>query len=569
MKLAALTLPLLAAAATCAPPAAAQQPTPSGNAPDPRVDAIFAEWDRSDSPGCALGVYRDGSIVYARGYGMADLERGVPITPATIFDIGSTSKQFAAVSIVLLAQDGLLSLDDDVRHHVPELPEYERPITIRHMLQHTSGLRDYIGLLTLGGARIDDVTTADDALAAIVRQRRLNFAPGDEYLYSNSGFFLLSVIVERVAGRSLRDFARERIFEPLGMERTHYLGSYDDIVPNRALAYAPRGDGLRTDMSRWLQLGDGAVFTSVEELLHWDRNFHEPRVGGESMLAELQATGRLAGGQPITYGLGLNIDQYRGLRTVSHGGAWGGYRAELLRFPDQRFSVATLCNIASANPPQLARRVAGVYLEDILAPASAAIAAAAGTPAAFEIDPATLREMAGTYRDTLTRMLRPVTFVDDRLHVHLGERYPLLPVGPAEFIAEGTPAVVRLAFADEDAAGVRRARLTVGTQQPAVLERVALITASGDELAAYAGQFYSDELQATYSFSVKDGVLVVRTRGADPQPLRPTTRDEFLAGGLVFRFSRAAGGVVDGFRLDAGRLRHLDFRRTDGQRQNR
>ena len=219
-------------------------------APDARVDSIFAAYDRPDAPGCAVGVYRDGRIQYARGYGLADLEHRVPITPATVFDIGSTSKQFTAATILLLEQEGKLSLDDDVRRFLPELPAYERPITIRHLLHHTSGLRDYIGLLRLAGVRTDDVATADDALQMLVRQRALNFAPGDEHLYSNSGYFLLSLIVERAAGRSLRDEARDRIFAPLGMTRTAYLGSYHDVVPDRAIGIWPVPTVVR--LVRWI-----------------------------------------------------------------------------------------------------------------------------------------------------------------------------------------------------------------------------------------------------------------------------------------------------------------------------
>ena len=331
-----------------------------------RVDAIFSAWDRPESPGCALGVYRDGAIAYSRGYGMADLERRVPITPRSIFDIGSTSKQFTAAAIVMLAQDGKLTLDDEVQKWIPELPNYGTPITIRQMLHHTSGIRDYIGLLTLAGARIDDVTDAGDALRIIARQKALNFQPGAERLYSNSGYFLLSVIVERASKQTLQAFAREKIFKPLGMTNTHYLGSYDDIVPDRALAYAPRGGGLRLDVPRWLQVGDGAVFSSVEELLQWDRNFYEPRVGGAAMIQTLQRPGSLGDGRPLTYALGLATGTHRGQRTISHGGSWGGYRAELLRFPNQRFSVAVLCNLGSIDPSALARRVADIHLEQVL-----------------------------------------------------------------------------------------------------------------------------------------------------------------------------------------------------------
>jgi CubicO group peptidase (beta-lactamase class C family) len=567
-----LSLALACCVMTASAASAQQAPGPRGSV-EARVDSIFAQWDRDDSPGCALGVYRDGAIVHSRGYGMADLERRVPITPRTVFDLGSTSKQFAATSVVLLAQEGRLSLDGDVRTYVPELPEYERPITIRHLLNHTSGLRDYIGLLVLGGEQIDGVTTADDALAAIGRQRQLNFLPGDEYLYSNSGFFLLSVIVERVAGASLRDFARERIFAPLGMERTHYLGSYDDIVPDRALAYSPRADGtLRTDISRWLQLGDGAVFSNVEELLLWDRNFYEPAVGGERLLADLQTRGRLNSGRELNYALGLNIGTHRGLPVVSHGGAWGGYRAELLRFPEQHFSVAALCNLGTINPQQLARRVADVYLADAIAaaapqqaPAQPASAPARQDPA-VDVPEARLRQLAGVYRDSASRAIRIILFEDGRLHMQLGERYPLRPLSESEFELVGPPVRVLLAFQPSVPDQPRRAVLSIAEQEPLVLHEAVLMAPSAADLAAYAGSYFSDELQATYTFVVEGDALVLHRRGAEPQRLQPSIRDEFTGGGLVFRFQRDGAGRSAGLLIDAGRIRDLGFARVADDR---
>ncbi len=559
-------LPALLAVTLLPVLATAQSVAAANGDRDAGVDAIFAEWDRTDSPGCALGVYRGGQIIYARGYGMADLERRVPITPHTVFDIGSTSKQFAAASIVLLAQQGKLSLDDDVRQHVPELPAYTRPITIRQLLLHTSGLRDYIGLLTLAGARIDDVTTAEDALAILARQKELNFEPGAEHLYSNSGYFLLSVIVERASGQSLRDFAREQIFAPLGMTRTHYLGSYDDIVPDRALAYSPKpGGGLRTDISRWLQLGDGAVFTTVEELLLWDRNFYDPQVGGQSLLAELQAPGSLANGKALTYALGLTVGEYRGQRTVSHGGAWGGYRAELVRFPEQRFSVAALCNLGTTNPSQLARKVAEVYLADVLTGEGAPGAQAAAAPARrVNVPVRTLRELAGTYRNPSTRALRTIVLEDGKLYLAMGQRYELRPRSAREFELLGAPARVTLGFEPPAAGEPRRLQWTVEGQEPVLLERIELVRPTAAELAGYAGTFYSDELQATYTLEAADGTLTLKRRGASPQQLRPTTRDEFSAGPMTLRFTRGADGEVTGYLLDVGRIRNLRFERVSG-----
>ena len=332
------------------------------------VDEVFSDLAKPGSPGCALGVYRDGKILYAKGYGLADIEQNTAITPQTVFDIGSTSKQFTAASILLLEKQGKLSVNDDVRKYLPELPSYGQKITILQLLNHTSGLRDYLTLMTLAGVNLDGVTTDADALALITRQRALNFAPGSEFLYSNTGFFLLSVIVQRVTGKTLREFAAENIFVPLNMAHTQYRDNHRAVIPDRALAYQQQEDsaGYALDVSYFEQTGDGAVHTSVQDLLSWDENFYSPRLGGKAFLAELQEPARLNDGKILDYAKGLFVRDYRGLRTVSHGGAWGGYRAELLRFPDQHFSVACLCNLANAAPGRRAQQVADIYLGHLM-----------------------------------------------------------------------------------------------------------------------------------------------------------------------------------------------------------
>jgi CubicO group peptidase (beta-lactamase class C family) len=334
------------------------------------VDAVFTQYAMAGSPGCALGVYRDGKIVYSKGYGLANLEENVPITPQSVFDLGSTSKQFTAASILLLEHQGKLRLDDDIRKYLPELPDYGQKITILNLLNHTSGLRDYLVLMELAGIHLDGVTTDEDALELIARQKALNFTPGSEFLYSNTGYFLLSVIVKRVSGKTLREFAAENIFAPLEMSHTQYRDNHTALVLDRAMAYdkKEKGDGYNLDVSYFEQTGDGAVHTSVEDLQKWDENFYTGQVGGKELLAELQERGKLNNGIELEYAKGLFIADYRGLRTVSHGGAWGGYRAELVRFPGEHFSVACLCNLGNANPSKLAREVADVYLANLLKP---------------------------------------------------------------------------------------------------------------------------------------------------------------------------------------------------------
>lgn len=334
------------------------------------VDEVFADLSKLGSPGCALGVYRDGKILYTKGYGLANLEENVPITPQSVFDIGSTSKQFTAASILLLQAQGKLAMGDDIRKYIPELPDYGQKITILHLLNHTSGLRDYLTLMDLAGINTDSVTTDEDALQIIARQKALNFAPGSDWLYSNTGFFLLSVIVKRASGKTLREFAAENIFTPLGMTHTQFRDDHTALIPNRALAYDPKenGSGYTLDVSYFEQTGDGAVHTSVEDLQKWDENFYTGQIGGKEFLASIQEPGKLNTGKVLEYAKGLFHQDYRGLPTVRHGGSWGGYRAELLRFPGQHFSVACLCNLGNANPEERADRVADIYLGSLLKP---------------------------------------------------------------------------------------------------------------------------------------------------------------------------------------------------------
>ena len=332
-------------------------------APNARVDSVFAQYDRPDVPGCVVGVYKDGAIVYARGYGSANLEHRIALTPQSMLDIGSMGKQFTAAVVTLLAQEGKLSLDDDIRKYIPELPDYGHTITLRHLFHHTRRPQGLQPPARTERASSDDVTTDDDALTVVARQKALNFQPGSEFVYNNTGYFLLSLVVKRVTGESLQDVARERLFTPLGMRRTHFLRSYDAIVPDRAIGYSPvSGSGFRSDMPRWLQIGDGGVWSSVEELFLWDRNFYDARIGGRAMIDTLEQAGRLTSGESTNYGVGLSITSYRGHRAVGHGGSWGGYMSQLTRYPDQRLSIAVLCNRSDAEPVALAARVADIFL---------------------------------------------------------------------------------------------------------------------------------------------------------------------------------------------------------------
>jgi CubicO group peptidase (beta-lactamase class C family) len=356
----ALGLALVAVAFVACAPAKTRRP------PEHKIDRVFAEYSRSDSPGCAVGVIRDGAFVFRKGYGMASLELGVPNDTDTVFYVGSVSKQFVAASVALAARQGHLSLDDDIRRHLPEIPGYGTPITVRDLVHHTSGLRDYLALMWMAGMRYEDVHTDEELVALVARQEALNFEPGDEFLYSNSGYFLLAEIVKRATGQSLREFARENIFGPLGMTHTRFHDDRTEVVPHRAMAYESDGDGYRL---LWYlnfdKVGSGGLLTTVEDLLLWDRAFYSDPLADGGLVEELLQRGGLNDGTVLDYAFGLRHGEHRGLRTIDHAGAFMGFRAQLLRFPDERVSVVALCNLASSEPDRLARRVADIVLADV------------------------------------------------------------------------------------------------------------------------------------------------------------------------------------------------------------
>ncbi len=344
-----------------------QSPDPGGL--PPAVDAVFADFAAADGPGCSVGVIQDGQLIGAQGYGMANLDHGIPNGPSTVFRMASVSKQVTAGAIALLAVRGDLDLDAPVRRYLPDFPEYPDPPTVRHLVHHTSGVRDYVGLMRLAGNRDEDFYTNSEVLAAINRQRGLNFQPGAEYLYSNAGYFLLGQIVAGVSGQSLREFAETHFFAPLGMADTHFHDDHNEIVARRAIGYSPAEDGFRIHVTTLDMVGDGGLFTSVEDWVAWDRNLETGAVsGGSDWVAHMHQRGVLNSGDTIPYAFGISHGEHRGLATVGHGGAWVGYRTAMTRYPETGYSFVALCNRSRINPTRLIAATAEVYLEDRMAP---------------------------------------------------------------------------------------------------------------------------------------------------------------------------------------------------------
>jgi CubicO group peptidase (beta-lactamase class C family)/lysophospholipase L1-like esterase len=511
--------------------------------PDAAVDALFSAWS-SATPGCAVGVSGDGRIVLERAYGMADLEHGVPNRPDTIFEAGSVSKQFTAAAVLLLAGDGKLSLDDPVRKFVPELPESAAGITIRQMLHHTSGLRDWGNVAWIGGwPRGTRVHTHDHVLDILGRQEALNFAPGTRWSYSNSGYNLAAVIVSRVAGESFAEFTRKRLFEPLGMTRTSWRDDFTRVVKDRAVAYAKSGDRYVLDMPLENVHGNGGLLTTVGDLLRWNENLAALNVGGSDFTRTMQASGRLEGGAETGYGFGLGVGRYQGVPEVRHSGTTGSYRAFLARYPEQRVSVAVLCNAGDSMPRQSLHAVADLYLADALKPDPA--------PRAVNRSAAQLDALAGLYRDIDRGDVIRIERDGDSLR--LGGETPLIALSALRLTdGEGTT----LEF---DGAG--RGLLDDGSGAPIILERVPAVQPALAELEALAGRYVSDEAETTFTVRVREGALELAQRPATVYRLTPLYADAFDSefGTIVFR--RDAGGVVTALSVVQDRVWDLRFTR--------
>ena len=440
-----------------------------------KVDQLFAEWNRSDSPGAALAVTRDSEIIYKQGYGMANLEYDIPITTTTIFDIASVSKQFAAFAIATLAHDGKLSLDDDIRVYLSDVPDFGNTITIRHLLHHTSGLRDWVQSLVIAGDMMDDVISFKHILKMARGQKTLNFEPGAEFLYSNTGYNLLAEIVETVTGDSFGTWTDANIFKPLAMTDTHFHDDHEMILKNRAYSYqAVENGGFKHAINNTTALGSSSLYSTVEDLAKWILNFDDTCIGERTVIEQMHQRGVLNNGEQIDYAFGLNIGGYRGLKTVGHSGSWRGFRSHLIRFPDQKFGVVILCNLDIFNPLGLAEKVADLYLDDILAP----------------------KEEAAKPEKTA----EPT------------EETKFEPLAP-------------------------------------------------EQLAEFKGDYYTEELDTTYTIGVRDDGLVAQHRRHN-DILLTYTDGHFLGDTWFFpeiHFTRNDTGQVTGFSLTGNRVRNLHF----------
>lgn len=549
MSLSKLCLALLTS--TVLPLAASSQQTRSDSAA--AVDRIFARFSTQNSPGCAVGVSRNGSTILTRAYGSANLEYGIPNTTETIFESGSVAKQFTAAAIILLAQQGKLSLDDPIRKLLPELPEYASRVTIRHMLNHTSGLRDWGTVASAGGwPRGLRSHTMAHALDISRRQKALNYPPGTEYLYSNTNFTLAAMIAERASGMSFAEFMRTQFFVPLGMKNSRWRDDFTRVVRGRATAYSVAVDGPRIDMPNEDVIGHAGLLTTIADLLIWNENFTTPKVGGRAFVDEIERRGRLVNGREIDYSAGLDVSRYRGVPRIYHTGSTAGYRAFLARYPEQRLSIAILCNAGNAGPEPLGNQVADVFLGSALA-TPASVDSVTGITLSDE----EMTRVAGMYRNV--RTAEPLRLAARGSTLLADETVHLVPVSQRRFLSRNRRSEILFEFRGGGRPSI--AYLVQGSDT-AAFTPVGAPVADPAKLGQYAGVYASDEAEVTYTVAVESGQLVGRRRPNVTFPMIPVYADAFTvpqAGTLVF--TRNASGRVNGLTMSLGRVRALHFER--------
>jgi CubicO group peptidase (beta-lactamase class C family) len=529
-------------------------------APDPsKVDAVFARWTAT-TPGCAVGVAEGGKVVLEKAYGMADLEHDAPNAPDTIFEAGSVSKQFTAAAVLLLAREGKLSLDDQARKYIPELPDYGKPLTIRHMLTHTSGLRDWGEVEAVAGwPRTSRVYTHAHVLDIVSRQKSLNFEPGTNWSYSNTGYNLAAIIVSRVSRVPFAEFCRTRIFEPLGMTRTSWRDDFRRIVKGRAVAYGETKGTYLQNMPFENVHGNGGLLTTVGDLLKWNENAVSQKVGDAEFLREELQPGRFNNGQAHDYAMGLYIRPFMNIPEVGHSGSTAGYRAYLGRFPKQHLSVAVLCNVSTANADRAVHQVAALYLANAIAAQTRGVVDLGHD----DIPVPAMSSSPGLYRNTVTGV--PLSLAAGKTVGTLEIEGATPPGNLVTYSGERNGEAV---FQPLDGGwsfyfrGGKSLRVVNANGTIDSYERVERARPTAREMSELVGTYWSDEAE-TALYVVLDGdTLAVQRRPNTTLALRPAYKDAFSAQSLgLVRFRRSAAGAVTSLSVTLDRVWDLRFER--------
>lgn len=528
-----------------------------------KIDALFTAWDQPQMPGGVVGIVEKGALVWSKAYGMASLEYDVPNTTEAIFNIASVSKQITAFSMVLLEQQGKLSLDDEVRKHLKEMPDFGPKITIRHLLHHTSGLRNFQNMLSMAGWRAGESMTNEDLLRYLSQQRDLNFEPGAEYLYCNTGFNIVTAIVERITGQSFQDWTQENIFQPLGMTNSSYREDLERIHKNTATSYTGSAQsGFIQPLKYWTYMGNGNVYTTVEDLAKWMNNFRNPSLGGQAGIAKLVKPGVLNSGEVLTYGLGIGVGEYKGLKRYSHGGSVGGYRSNMVYFPAQDKGIILITNFSSANPGGKVYAIADMILADVLKtnppePSNRSVGKPAREATTFNRD---------RYQDFIGEYYVDGIIVELSLDQGMPKVFakgilpapaPLTPSSDSTFFSEAID--LDLQLSGSLASGGHQIAIQSQGDRNQGFQIVETLATD-----ALTGIYYSPELDTRYTVVEEDGQLLVKHPRHETFELIPAA-ERLYGTAYFFRDVEVvkAGELVAGFRVSNGRVRNLWFAKIE------
>lgn len=523
------------------------------------IDQVFERWDKPNSPGVAIGIISNNEIIYSKGYGMANLEHKIPNSPQTAFSIASNSKQFTAASIILLAQRGKLDLNQSLSSFFPEFYDYAKTITIKNLLNHTSGIRDYAQITYLSGLRPDDYYNDDDILKWIKNQKGLNFPPGEEYLYCNAGYWLLGQIVEKVSGMNLADFSKKEIFEPLGMTNTHFLNNNTMIIEQRASGYSPsRSGGFRNISSMLEQTGNTGVYTTVEDIEKWDNEFYEGKVLKANFWKLMTTKGILNNGKEIEYASGLILADYNGLSMISHGGRVPGFNSDIIRFPDEKLSIIVLSNTADADARRLGRQIVDILLKDKFLKKE--VAEKIEEKGFIKLSNKQLKNFEGSYWNSADSYSRKIAFKNDTLYYERSSRNKntLLAISENEFKMINTPPGLNVS--------TRFSKNNIMTfiengNEVASFKKYTPAVYSEKEMQNFTGIYYSEEIDTKYELKLHKNNLQLFINGRRSVPLQAIMTNLFNSPMALFQF-KENNAIPNEFSVSTPRVKNIVFKRV-------
>jgi len=526
-----------------------------------QIDALFAQYDNTNTPGCSVGVIKDGRFIYKKSFGMANLDYDIPITSNSKFNIGSTTKQFTAACITMLLLDNKLDLNDDVRKYISEFPDYSNTITIRHLLHHTSGLKDYIHLRIFSGDRLDNYFNIEKGLKLICKQKDLNFLPGEEYRYSNSNYLLLAEIVNRVSGKTIREYAEEKLFKPLEMSNTFFSDNSTEIMKNRVVSYSVSRDNVSSFIQNLEALGDGNMVTTLNDLLIWDANFYNPKIGGEEFLKSILTRGVLNNQEEIFYAFGLRHVTCKGIQCVNHGGGFLGFRSEMIRFQKQNTSIILLCNRTDANTDIFAGSITEIVLADEIAklPTTLPSSEPASTP--VNLTQSELENFCGFYNCNNRKLDCKIYLKNGKLsHWHNEEGDSrLVPISNKELLMLDTDKEVRLVF--NFAHNNKQFQLFADKQDSILFNADQTIDFNLEYLSRYEGNYLCAELDVVYRLKIVHDRLVLFIDDKQICKVEAVMPDFFLflEWHCYFSFNYNDSNEVYNFNLGSGIANNIKF----------